>query len=260
MNYVFTIDIGNTNQTVGVFKNNSFVEKISLCNFIEHYEKLIDHNIIISNVSNQNIESKIISKNSYTIFHDSKINHFHGMPINYQSTLGSDRLALNWYAYQNIANLKYKKILVIDSGTFSTVDFVNDQGHQGGYIFPGNKLLIDSYKMGERLKTFSENIFSPPLKNFQIPTNTKDAIEKSIPTLFQLFYQNIFNKYSPDNVLVTGGNSNFHKLLIDNTKTNKPLITLLPNLIHFSLFTLYNKQQSMFPSSKYFRHRAEIMK
>src|SRR5690606_20309628 len=60
------------------------------------------------------------------------------MPIHYTESLGEDRLIA---AFNTFKNHSQEKILVIDSGSFTTVDLVTKNGFMGGYILPGKKLL-----------------------------------------------------------------------------------------------------------------------
>ena len=76
------------------------------------------------------------------------------MPVHYQKSLGEDRLALAYYAYKTLQS----PTMIIDGGTFLTIDFVNSDGFLGGYIAPIDTALKYSNYLMKR--GYEDNSFS----------------------------------------------------------------------------------------------------
>ncbi len=215
---LFTIDIGNSHPHIGTFSSNGELINVSSLNL----ESKIQGNSINSNVTNSNLEIE----NSINIGNYFKNSKFLDMPVNYSNSLGQDRLAMAYYAFKNFAKIKKQKVVVIDSGTFTTIDLITENGFMGGEIQPGLNLIFDSYSNGVLLNKGNWT------NEIKIAQNTEEAINQGAKTQFLAGIAQTTSKYSPDQILITGGSSEFlanefPKALIDK------------HLIHHALFLIY---------------------
>ena len=127
---------------------------------------------------------------------------FAGMPVNYAQTLGEDRLIQAWYIY------KQKKIptLLIDAGTFTTMDVISTKGFEGGYIIPGFATYSSTFLKGEQLKeTGLDSAVSASL-----PHATAEAMRDSY-FAFAALAQRLITEHQIERVILTGGRSSFWK-------------------------------------------------
>jgi len=241
MSLVLTLDNGNTNPHAGIFKNNKLVEIFPLKNLV-HSPIMNEKNIkaIISNVGKpidlpQNLNFAIPP---LKISNLRLKNTFLKMPIHYSQTLGEDRLCLSYYAFQKTSLFP---IVVIDVGTFTTIDFIDAQGFQGGYIFPGPKTFLDSYNKGENLPVLpienTKKIIPHQEKNLLLPQDTIKAIEGSWFIFLKSIYEFVSKELRPKEVILTGGLS--HTLSPFFTSSPSPFkVQIEPHLIHYALFTI----------------------
>lgn len=200
-----TIDIGNSNQSFAVFKDSEiFVSKhdfVELPNFINHLQdQKEDYRIIVSSVNDQFL-SQIPGK--YTLARNflSK-ESFIDMPFHYAKTLGDDRLVSIYFLYKSNAS---KKVL-IDTGTFTTLDIISNEGFHGGYILPGFDLLKASYTHGKNLKKYP----IPPeitTERENVPLNTQTAIEQGLAASYFFPIKGLIKQNKTTNVYLTGGNA-----------------------------------------------------
>ena len=148
-------DIGNTHFHI---YNGGKVEHLSYTDAIEKYRDMPLKYISV----NTKIEEKIGHFKSWK-----NISLLIKVKGEYE-TMGVDRKALC---------LSHKNGVFIDAGSAITVDVVEDGIYMGGYIFPGIKVMLESYKsispvLGTELnKTISLE---------QLPTTTKDGISYGI--------------------------------------------------------------------------------
>ena len=152
---VLLADIGNTHFHI---YNGKKIEHLSYKNAIEKYhgEKLyyisvkqeLDNEI--SSIKNwKNISKKMILEGDY-------------------DTMGVDRKALC---------LSHRNGIFVDAGSAITVDVVNDGIYQGGYIFPGIKAMLESYKT---ISPVLDTDLNEMISLEQLPTTTKDGISYGI--------------------------------------------------------------------------------
>jgi type III pantothenate kinase len=241
MSLILTLDNGNTNPHIGVFKKNKLVEVFPLKNLV-HSPLINEKNIkaIISNVGKpidlpQNFDFAIppIKVSDLRLK-----NTFLKMPVHYSQTLGEDRLCLSYYAFQKVPRFP---IVVIDVGTFTTIDFIDAQGFQGGYIFPGPKTFLESYNRGQNLPVLpiknTKKIIPHQEKNVLLPQDTIKAIEGSWLIFLKSIYEFVSNELRPKEVILTGGLS--HTLAPFFTSSLSQFkVQIEPHLIHYALFTI----------------------
>ena len=152
---LLVIDIGNTNITIGVYKENHLVGRFRMTTRMERtsdeYGLMLHSYLQASHLNVEDVKDVIISsvvpKINYS-FSSSIIKYFHIRPlfvgpgvktginiqIDHTSTLGSDRLVDAAGAYYTYGG----PCLVIDFGTATTYDVITEKGvFIGGVIAPG---------------------------------------------------------------------------------------------------------------------------
>lgn len=233
LEFILTLDIGNTNKKVVLFDNQeNFLDKFSLGR-INEYTKKYNLNLkntfaCISSVKDSglmNIPFK--SQLVRTLLLHKK---FLDMPVNYSSTIGDDRLANAYFIYKKAT----VPTLIIDAGTFLTIDIIDSLGFKGGYICPGITPLKLSYKNGENLIQHITKTY--PKYSTDLPTNSEDAINLGAISMIKFVIEGIIKEYSLGNVIITGGTGEFIIELIEKYAIkNKVSIKYSPDLIHRSL-------------------------
>jgi type III pantothenate kinase len=229
--YILTIDLGNTNDSCCLFDQQKvLLKKFNLNNWPIELQAQ-DCFIIYSSVREHDpkiVESALDAKDFL------KDNFYFDMPIHYSVSLGCDRLVNAYGVFHD----QMKPTIIIDSGTFTTIDFVTHEGFCGGYILPGLDLIQNSYRRGQKLRTPESvtNSFLP------IPQSTQDAITKGTTLAFVSPILELLRQFQWDNIFLTGGNGK----LIEFHLNNNPLcqaasIQTEPNLIHYSLLKIATK-------------------
>ncbi|MCR9204959.1 MAG: type III pantothenate kinase [Halobacteriovoraceae bacterium] len=218
-----TFDVGNTRIKHGFFKKGNFSSEDSLSSIKEIQEVHLGKPNIITSVKRE-IKS--------TFSHEFKDNLFFDMPVHYGKSLGHDRLISSYLAFHWIK----EEVLILDCGTFITLDLVNPDGFQGGFILPGIKTLGESYPRGDQLfepdttHLFSEN--SSERKNF--PNSTMDAMTGGHTLIIEGLIERIQSLSKGRKILVTGGGAELFQKHIKNTIS-------CPNLLHYSMYFQYVK-------------------
>lgn len=223
LNNIITVDIGNT--------KTKFCLRTNLKD-IYFTQKDLDQTLKNHSLDTNNTKAIICSvKDSYSIdgikSQDLKIFYtnksFFNMPVNYNETVGIDRLVCSFWAYA-----QKKKSVVIDSGTFTTIDIVDSKGFNGGYILVGLEHLKSAYSAGEKLK-----VYNPEVTNdLSLGTTSKDAINKGLTLSYLGSIQKVLNDYKDHEVIITGGNGEILESLL-NDKGHK--VEFKKNLIHESM-------------------------
>jgi type III pantothenate kinase len=229
--YYLTIDQGNTSTKCALHSiDKSIITKFEL-------DKLTDI-ITIYNLNNTNtlsIKTSVTKKeesialNFLDVKSLLKNNHFLDMPVHYNETIGLDRLVAAYFGFIQ----SEKSFLIIDTGTFTTIDNVDAKGFNGGYILPGLKALENSYSKGSLLSVPNS---SETKLSFSFPNTTEKAINQGALLSFLAPIKEVVAMAKPSNILITGGNGNilYSYLNKDKLLSTKEL-TLLPDLLHNSL-------------------------
>ena len=198
-NKLLTIDIGNSYSKCSlIVGHESYFFDIK-----QLQSKVNDHQLnskntstYISNVTDQEVNIDLDFINLKDHFNGS---NFFTMPVKYNQTLGIDRIIAAYYVFK-----KFKSACIIDSGTFTTVDFVSKEGFLGGYILPGLELLKKAYLNGVNLKSFT-----PSLKEETgLPQNSQDSINSGLTTAFIAPINKLLEKSNQKDIFITGGQSN----------------------------------------------------
>ncbi|ATH06944.1 hypothetical protein BIY24_03030 [Halobacteriovorax marinus] len=220
-----SIDNGNSHPHVGLFEKGELKSVTPLAQF--QFDQQID--AIASSVGpSKNLQSiSYIDLRPYR-----KEESFLDMPVDYEMTLGEDRLHQAYYIFKKAhPGLS----LLIDAGTFTTVDFIDESGMKGGYIFPGVQTFLNSYSRGDKLPSLaSADNFTI---DFDIPHSTNAAIENAMKISQLSWLEKILSSHPIEQIYLSGGHGSlFSKALEDLFKGN---VIFEKNLIHFSLYEIY---------------------
>ena len=213
---LYTIDHGNNHCSVGEFRDGSLTR---VCPFDEIPLKNSD-SIIYSSVGKKRV---LPGLNASTFFVEG---HFLGMPVHYTPSLGTDRVTLGRYFYRG---RKTPPTLIVDAGTFITMDIISREGFMGGLILPGLDVYLESFSKASTLPVLSkEKLFSlgspSPLAH-----NTEEAIAYGPEMFLGSLFKAILNHDSrPERVYLTGGDG---KRLVHFF----PSAEVINHLLHFAL-------------------------
>lgn len=228
---VYTIDIGNSSIKVGLFDGETFskVHKADPSEVID-----LSFPAIVSNVRKTSVN--IIAPRVFETASLFKNGKFLDMNVHYSETLGNDRIVAAYEAYKCLS--KNERSLVIDAGTFLTVDVVSVQGFEGGFILPGIDLIQGCYDSGELLQNPEEVVsFNKSI----IPKNTAEAISLGAQRLVASTLEDIVNTFSIDSVFLTGGSIEALKPLIPGKVTRY----LRGMLVHEGLLRTWQHAESI---------------
>ena len=235
MQGLITLDFGNTNPHAGLFQKIQDWQLINVVPLKELALYLDQLQMTPDNTSLVVCEVKAREKELETLQHQgfflTRVKEywrgakFAGMPVNYANTLGEDRLIQAFYAYKKIKD----NTLLLDAGTFLTMDVITPTGFQGGYIIPGIETYLSIFKKGEQLKSLEldENV------SLALPKTTSEAMRDSYSS-FAALAQKLIQDYKIQKVLITGGKSALWKKIFDDLALSVS-VQSDPNLIHFSL-------------------------
>jgi len=287
---ILTIDCGNSNPNV-VF----WPEGHKICHDIDPQQLLIDEEFldknkamffflgdlekVVSSINKEKIflEAKVfissvredeenglnkrlclLGINEKNIFHVKFKNPFGVLKINYASTLGVDRLV---QASLVSAAIGYNHLaLMVDSGTFTTIDLVAKEHFLGGHIYPGVNIVQNIYSEKSGLlaraswknEDLKESFDQCRYYDLTKSLTTAEAINQGSLNLFISSYEKIFYHFLSEakkrrltpRCVFSGGMGKFYYLLTEEIlKKNKGLevkvdYLLDSNLLHKSLFYL----------------------
>lgn len=223
MGSVVALDIGNTKTKILIKKN-----KLYSCETLEQLNKIIDETclkdttLIYSQVGKSSLEIDNIKKlfesdhqNIIVIKNYYQNDFFLEMPVNYELSAGIDRLVCAHWAFQKYHNSSFKNSLslVVDAGTFITMDAISKTGFLGGYISPGSYAWASAYDRGAQLNQFKNELIEaiPITKNLFIdwPQTTVNAMRNSfwISLMGSLTY--LENIHEIKRIIFTGGDGEY---------------------------------------------------
>lgn len=224
---VITVDNGNTNPHVGIFENGKLTSVVPL----KEFSPLAGDSIIASDVGAPlslkltfNLKEKRHTKIKPAFFE---------MPVHYSETLGDDRLFAGYYVFKKLK--PNESALVIDAGTFITIDVVSSRGFEGGYIFPGVRTFLSSYGKGAHLPVLNENL---TVKLEVLPHSTEEAILGAKEIYLNSILKGIVNQTMPSKIFITGGTGEYIELKVKELNLKVPL-ERDPHLIHSALFLIH---------------------
>ena len=220
---ILTLDVGNTNVKVAVFKQFNLIDKFIFQknnfqnNFQIIFEKYPNHSkVVMSSVSMLDKNDKVWLKKRKEIF---EINAESEFPfINKYitpKTLGTDRQVLASGAVLQYPN---QNVLIIDAGTCVTYDFVtNQKEYLGGAISPGLRL---------RYKTLNDYTSKLPFLENEMPENfignsTNWSIHSGVVNGLCYEIEGFISEFSVNykqlTIILTGGDAIFLANRLKNT-------------------------------------------
>ena len=240
MNTLLTIDNGNSRPSVGTFNPGGGLIRVRpLSSFLSSCDDIRRHKIVLADVGSRipQIEGH---PRVLTVRNLRNKSSFLGMPVHYSHTLGDDRLACAWQVFRKKAG----RSLLIDSGTFITIDLVDENGFQGGHILPGIQIFLDSYGTGAALPKLEEAFPVNAGNPRTIPRNTPEAILASCQPYLKGTLKEILSGLppSPRLYLTGGGSSRLIPILKDILPPDTCLVHK-PHLIHEALYEIYMFEQ-----------------
>ncbi|MBT4525128.1 MAG: type III pantothenate kinase [Deltaproteobacteria bacterium] len=221
---IFVIDIGNTDIKLGIYQENLLLYKWRISTdmqkngiaYLKQFEAIFASENINPVFFNQVIVSSVVPQLlpviDYVIKKLTNIdclivdhNSFSKMPINvdHPEQVGTDRLINAFSGY----NLYQSGLIVIDCGTATTFDVIDDQGiFQGGVITTG--LLLFQQALTTRTSKLPGIKLEPP-KNV-IGKNTLQSMQSGIIFGYAGMVDSIIDRIhqeleSPVKVIATGG-------------------------------------------------------
>ena len=124
-------------------------------------------------------------------------------------TMGVDRKALC---------LSHQNGIFIDAGSAITVDIVKNGIYNGGYIFPGLKAMLKTYK---EISPALENELDSKINLHRLPFTTKEQISYGIIASIKA----LIEKHSESKILYfTGGDGKFLSTFFDDAVSDETLV------------------------------------
>lgn len=236
MQGLVTLDFGNSNPHAGLFLKGqgvwNLVKVVPLAELQIHTTQLgmNAHNtsVVLCEVKSREDDILKLLKQGFLVTRVKDYwrgTMFAGMPVNYTKTLGEDRLIEAYYCF------KKDKVptLLIDAGTFVTMDVISENGFLGGYIIPGTEAYFSVYNKGEQLKDV-------PLKlkfSHTLPTETAAAITESY-SAFAALAKSLMSQHKIKKIILTGGLTSLWEGFFQDEKHGL-VVEGHPHLIHWAL-------------------------
>ena len=189
-------DIGNTHFHL---YNGEIIEHLSYVEAIEKYKTEILYYISVK----QELDDEISSIESWK-----NISNKMKLEGDYD-TMGVDRKALC---------LSHKDGVFVDAGSAITVDVMKDGIYQGGYIFPGIKVMLKSYKT---ISPVLDTDLNEMISLEQLPATTKDGISYGIIASIKA----LIDKHAQMHTLYfTGGDGKFLSTFFEEAVYDEMLV------------------------------------
>lgn len=243
MQGLITIDFGNTHPHAGLFQKSSqgwqllkVVPFNELPIYLEQLQMSANNSsVVLSEVKARPEDLQPLIEQGFLLTRITDYwrgEKFAGMPVNYAKTLGEDRLIEAFYTYKIIK----APTLLIDAGTYVTMDVVTKDGFLGGYIIPGLETYFNTFQRGERLKDVAlEHDFS-----LTLPKTTNQAMTESY-TAFASLARELIRNHHLTNIILTGGKAEVWKNIL--TSSSETIGTEVhPHLIHTALHHWFTTQ------------------
>jgi type III pantothenate kinase len=243
MQGIVTLDFGNSNPHAGLFsRKGNECELLKVVPFSELAIILSQIGMTPDNTSLVLCEVKAREENLTPLLEKGYLltrvkdywrgKKFAGMTVNYAETLGEDRLIEAFFTFKKDKT----PTLIIDAGTYVTMDIVTDKGFLGGYIIPNLKTYLETFKSGEQLKNVSLNEELSP----ELPQETKSAMSRSY-LAFGALANNLIEQHGIRKVLLTGGQGASWQGVFEDSRPSL-IVENNPHLIHSSLAYWFTTQ------------------
>ncbi|MFZ4712383.1 MAG: type III pantothenate kinase [Bacteriovoracaceae bacterium] len=232
---IVTFDNGNSHPHLGIYQDGIRVALLDPMTFLARYpyQEWKDWTFVVSHVGkNSELTEKVFKlAKTITVKKCRKQNRIGDMPIHYQESLGDDRLV---QAYSIFQNFKKQNTILIDAGTFITVDNISETGFNGGYIFPGITTYLKSYGIGAHLPVLDAKEI--PWDHLELPHSTQEAIFLAAQVYLDGLLEQIKKQFIGSHFVITGGTGTLIKERL--VKLGITSITLNPYFIHDALYQL----------------------
>ena len=234
---ITTLDIGNGHPNYCVFQNQQLLKKELL---VAPINLTSDDVYICSKVGNLDETKFILGGRKLQmpeVVSQTNTTQFLNMPVRYSESLGQDRLCTAYCYYSQSSGAKQSS-LILDAGTFLTVDLVDTHlGFCGGYILPGLKLYFNSYARGDKLPVLNPSLMGQ-LDLEEIPHDTNTAIFTSYLFPLKTMLTSLILKYQPNQILLTGGDAAALSKVLEKENKISNLIAMKPDLLHWGLLAI----------------------
>ncbi len=270
-----TIDWGNSNPHVGLFISNQLTKIQSWNDFKKEFSF---HSLpwVGSLVGNF---KEVEEFNSGQFFQNQirlpilQNKNFLDMKVDYANSLGLDRLYESYFLFSNLKNNQTKQehegIILVDCGTFTTLNYISHFGFIGGSIIPGIQTYLQTYQNGFRLPENKFNIsLSEKSKQLYFPQTTAEALSSGFELFLNGICEHLFRSLMKLpvrkwEIILTGGNAshllekfsdyNFSFKNSNDTEFEIIKIVEVKHLIHHALAFLFKKSFSLkvSPSDSY---------
>lgn len=236
MQGLITLDFGNSNPHAGLFQKLNgkweLIKVVPLAELALYLSQLgmSAHNssVVVAAVKPREEEISKLQEQGFLVTRVRDYwrgKKFAGMAVNYANTLGEDRLIEAFYQF------KREKIpsLIIDAGTFVTMDVVTPDGFEGGYIIPGLAAYESTFAFGEQLR----EIKLPSSIPTELPHATTDAMAGSYYA-FAALAKALIEEHQLKKVILTGGVTGIWEGFF-KTRPAGVVVEVEPHLVHWSL-------------------------
>lgn len=234
MKSLFTLDIGNTNPHVAHFENGELKGVSTFEKFRSTFppQSLAPKSLVISQVgaTPQGLEEY---RDKVLPITKREEKQFLGMPLNYEMSLGQDRLYEARFLFEE-AQTQHLRLLNINAGTFITLDLITPEGFLGGLIAPGVRTFLDSYQKGAQLPLVAPHKLQ---RAIDLPSTTEQAIARATGLYLSSLIEVFIEQTGPNKIIFTGGSAQLLSELVScklETEQN-------PHLIHHALYFLGQK-------------------
>ena len=222
---ILTVDNGNTNPHVGWFVDGELKQVTKLSEVTEASVDAVGARKVDSITSKVGQDHDLSWLNPHDLSTWRNMKGFLGMPFKYAGTLGADRLVQIYYRHQNIPS----RTVIIDAGTFTTIDLLDESGHLGGIILPGIETYLDVFKLkGAKLPRLARDQIHFESPATLMALNTYDAIAEGYKLLLEKAAKEVQN-FEAQGVILTGGHA-------EQVKPLFPGSSVVPHHIHDSLY------------------------
>jgi type III pantothenate kinase len=240
---LLTLDFGNTRAHAALFRHGKQIE-IGELKDIESWLKKHQLNFgdlsgVISQVKSYSeeldplLQYGLLCERIKDYWRGEK---FAGMPVHYAHTLGEDRLIQAWWAFKNHKT----PTLVIDAGSFLTIDVVTPEGFLGGHILPGFKAMGETLARGEQLQAPDwSGLGKELLSGEALPHSTPEALD-SVGIAYAALIQRLLVRWGIAQVVISGGDAHKLQALLTPLTPNLPL-HVRPDLVHWALLDWYQR-------------------
>lgn len=240
IDFFLTIDSGNSGSRFALFDKSGFIlckPSLSIEEIANQYD-INTENTVAAFVSVTDNSAALDQFETYYASDYFTDNFFLDMRVSYSETLGLDRLVLAYYIFDTKS-----KYAVVDSGTFTTIDLIDEKGFCGGHILPGLRLLASTYDQGVQLKGLVKEPYQ--LNELPCPQSSEEAVSNGLSQIFLAPIKSILSTWEYEQLRITGGNGEILYNQLKNSDFQRSAsIHFNDDLIHKALFKFLRRVTS----------------